>query len=170
LQPVSITSGVGLALAAAAILTLAAPTDGRQIESASDTLAATLNRAGGWEEQPAYLALFAPPAHRAAYRAFVAAADREAALRALAGAPGMLRPNGAWAPRSLLPFDAFGQGGLYDRWKLARLYGSRRAQVARGPRQNGVQGLESWTLVSPYPDPALTRLLPGTLLLVLRLP
>jgi len=77
---------------------------------------------------------------------------------------------GAWEPKELLPFDAFGQTGRYDRWSVARLYGSRRARVARGPRS--VQGhvTEAWTLISPYPDTSLTRLEAGTLLIVLRIP
>jgi len=70
----------------------------------------------------------------------------------------------------LLPADAFGRSGDYDRSKLARLYGARRASVARGPRLENGRVVESWTLVSPYPSVALERLEPGTLLIVQRLP
>ena len=61
-------------------------------------------------------------------------------------------------------------GGTYDRFKLARLFGSHRPDVARGP--HGRRGLveESWTLMSPYPSPDLSQLEPGTLLIVLRVP
>jgi hypothetical protein len=91
-------------------------------------------------------------------------------LRRLDSEGAVLAPPGAWQPKSVLPFDAFGQMGRYDRWTLARLYGARRARVARGPRGSEGQVTESWTLISPYPDPALSRLEPGTLLIVLRIP
>ena len=69
----------------------------------------------------------------------------------------------------MTPFDAFGRTGGYNRWQLAGLYRSRRARVARGPRvATGTR--KSWTLVSPYPDPALRRLESGTLIVVVRLP
>jgi hypothetical protein len=74
----------------------------------------------------------------------------------------------SFAPQTVVAADAFGQSGGYDRWKLARLYGARRARVARGPRMAGGEVVEAWTLISPYPDPALERLEPGTLLIVLR--
>jgi hypothetical protein len=72
--------------------------------------------------------------------------------------------------RPLVAFEAFGQSGGYDRWKLARLYGAKRAYVARLPRIENGRVVEAWTLISPYPGPTLERLEPGTLLIVLRLP
>jgi hypothetical protein len=65
---------------------------------------------------------------------------------------------------ALDPLDAFGTVGAYDRSKLARLFGGRRAAVVRGWSNEG-EGLLSVTLVSPYPDPAFTALLPGTLVI-----
>jgi hypothetical protein len=123
-----------------------------------------------WREAPEYVALFAPRAYRGAYRAFVSPTTLDAVLRAVARDPRALQAPGSWAPHPQLPFDAFGGGGTYDRWKIARLYGSRRAQVARGPHRGDGDSEESWTLVSPYPAAALDRLEPGTLLLVLRVP
>jgi hypothetical protein len=121
--------------------------------------------------KPEYVRLFAPVrAHAAAYRAYVSPLDLPAVLKLLAGEPSLLHPPGAWTPLALLPSDAFGQTGSYDRWKMAKLYGSRRAMVARGPRSEGVRPTEAWTLVSPYPDASLERLEPGTLLIVLDLP
>ena len=114
--------------------------------------------------------LFAPPAHRDAYRAFELPLELDAALAVLSEEPTLLRPPGSWSAGAVHPLDAFGQGGIYDRWKLLRLYGARRARVARGPRQGRDQTLESWTLISPYPDVTFTRLVEGTLLLVLRVP
>jgi hypothetical protein len=62
------------------------------------------------------------------------------------------------------PLDAFGTAGDYDRSKLARLYGGKRARVARQWTQQG-DAFESVTFISPYPDATLTHLLPGTMLI-----
>jgi hypothetical protein len=64
--------------------------------------------------------------------------------------------------------DAFGSGGTYNRFALIRLYGGMRVRVARGWRQDGDR-FESVTLLSPYPDVALTRLEPGTMTITLTL-
>jgi hypothetical protein len=69
-----------------------------------------------------------------------------------------------WTIESVVPLDAFGSAGRYDRHALSRIYGGRRAAVARGWRRNG-DGIESITLISPYPDPTLTRLVQGTLMI-----
>jgi hypothetical protein len=133
---------------------------------------ASAGQAGGpWQEAPEYLPLFAPAgSRREAYRAFVSPLGLDAVLLRLQAEPGRLAPPGAWEARAQVPFDAFGQTGRYDRWKLARVYGSRRPLVARGPWGTNGQVTETWTLISPYPDPSLTRLESGTLLLILRLP
>jgi hypothetical protein len=123
----------------------------------------------GWREAPAYVGLFAPMAHRAAYRAYVSPLDIHGTLRQLLDDPALLHPPGAWTPQAVIPYDAFGLSGSYNRWKVAGLYRSRRAQVARGPRVEQGQ-TESWTLIAPYPDTALERLEPGTLILVVRVP
>ncbi|HKB13067.1 MAG TPA: hypothetical protein VKD69_20525, partial [Vicinamibacterales bacterium] len=60
------------------------------------------------------------------------------------------------------PLDAFGSAGAYDRSKLARLYGGTRVHVAR-MWSGTARDLTSTTRLSPYPDPTLTRLIPGTL-------
>src|SRR3712207_1875633 len=79
----------------------------------------------GWRGAPEYLPLFAPRAHRDAYRAYVSARPLDEVITTLPGAS---------EPRELTPFDAFGQSGSYNRWKLARLYGARRVRVSRGVR------------------------------------
>ena len=61
------------------------------------------------------------------------------------------------------PLDAFGAAGSYSRSALAQLYAGRRVRVAQGWVDRGGQ-FESVTLLSPYPDPTLTRLLPGTMI------
>ena len=54
----------------------------------------------------------------------------------------------------MIPYDAFGLSGSYNRWKVAGLYRSRRA--LRGPwTAYGPGQMESWTLISPYPDETL---------------
>jgi hypothetical protein len=68
----------------------------------------------------------------------------------------------------LLPIDAFGAAGPYNKSAVARLYGGGRAKVARGWRQVGNQ-FESVTLISPYPDASLTRLERGTMVIVIRI-
>jgi hypothetical protein len=122
-----------------------------------------------WREAPEYLNLLAPPTRRDAYRAYVSPLDLDATLKQLLADPAVLRPPGAWQPRAMIPYDAFGLAGSYNRWKVAGLYGSRRAHVAYGPRLDQGQ-TESWTLIAPYPDAGLQRLEPGTLIIVLRIP
>ena len=69
-----------------------------------------------------------------------------------------------WPRRRELALDAFGSAGTYDRWAVRRLYGSRTALVARGAVTDADEFV-STTMISPYPDPALERLLPGTLVI-----
>jgi hypothetical protein len=125
---------------------------------------------GVWQDAPGYLRLFAPSGTRAgAYHIFVSTLPLESVLARLASDPSLLHPPGAWSPAPVQPADAFGQTGGYDRSKLARLYGARRAIVARGPRGAAGRPTEAWTLVSPYPTRDMTRLEPGTMLIVLDL-
>jgi hypothetical protein len=63
---------------------------------------------------------------------------------------------------ALEALDAFGSAGSYDRFALTRLYGGTRASVAHGWREDGGD-FETVTLISPYPDGSLSRLVPGTM-------
>jgi len=63
---------------------------------------------------------------------------------------------------ALEPLDAFGRAGEYDRFAVAKLYGGRRARVVRGWRERG-RDFDAVTLISPYPDRALTHLIEGTM-------
>jgi hypothetical protein len=73
----------------------------------------------------------------------------------------LIKPN--WVVERVPPLEAFGMAGAYDRSRMARLYGAQRATVARSWSEE--QGrFESLTLISPYPDPTLTRLETGTLI------
>jgi hypothetical protein len=171
-QPRSITRATTGILAALAVLVC---TDLRPAAQLSDGPSTGL-RAGpstalraGWREAPQYISLFVPQTQRAAYRAYVSPLGVEGTLKQLTADPAILRPPGAWTPRAMIPYDAFGLSGSYNRWNVAGLYRSRRAQVARGPRVDQGQ-MESWTLISPYPDEALQRLESGTLIIVLRIP
>jgi hypothetical protein len=68
-----------------------------------------------------------------------------------------------YGPSELVePLDAFGAAGTYDRAALARLYAGKRVRVARGWVEYPDR-FESVTLLSPYPDATLSRLLPGTM-------
>jgi len=64
--------------------------------------------------------------------------------------------------------EAFGTAGLYDRSKVARLYAGRRVSVVRAPIERDGRTIAAVTLISPYPDATLTRLEPGTMVIVLR--
>jgi hypothetical protein len=122
---------------------------------------------------PEYRELFAPTGPRShAYQFYATPARLDDVLRNLDADPSVLHPPGAWEPATQLPADAFGETGSYDRAKMARLYGSTRARVARGPSTSPGAGhpTDAWTLISPYPSPDLTRLEPGTLVIVLHLP
>jgi hypothetical protein len=67
-----------------------------------------------------------------------------------------------WPVEQVPPLDAFGSAGTYNRSALARLFGGRRATVARGWTTRDGR-FESVTLISPHPDATLTTLQPGTL-------
>jgi hypothetical protein len=60
------------------------------------------------------------------------------------------------------PLDVFGAAGTYDRFAVARLYGGRRARVARAWTLEGRE-FQSRTYISPYPDATLARLIEGTM-------
>ena len=77
---------------------------------------------------------------------------------------GTARGTPVGAVDALDPLDAFGTSGPYDRSALSRLYGARRARVARGWQRDG-RVLVSTTYVSPYPNRTLSALLPGTLVI-----
>jgi hypothetical protein len=64
--------------------------------------------------------------------------------------------------------DAFGAAGQYNRSALARLYRGTRVRVVHGWRLNGAQ-LDSVTLVSPYPNLALTELVWATMVIHYRI-
>ena len=159
-------------VAVALLLTAVGPAGGRQSPDVDATVAAasigrSITDFGSWVESPEHVRLFAPPAHQSAYRAFVSKATLDEVLKRLAAAqPG---PPGAWTAGAVSPLDAFGASGRYNRFQLSRLYLGTRPRIAHGPWMTA-DGLESWTLVSPYPNASLDEVEPGTLLLALRVP
>jgi hypothetical protein len=60
--------------------------------------------------------------------------------------------------------DAFGAAGSYSRTALAELYRGRRVAVLRGWRDRPAR-FESVTLLSPCPDPSLSHLEQGTMII-----
>jgi hypothetical protein len=137
------------------------------------TLSSAIHAAPGgqdWRAAPEFLRIFTPlRAPAGAYDAYVTSRDLETVLGEVRRNPAFSTP-GAWNVHPVIPSDAFGESGGYNKWQVARLYGATRARVARAPRLENGQVTETWTLVSPYPDAALDRLEMGTLLLVLRVP
>jgi hypothetical protein len=155
-----------VAAAVLAILAGARPFAGNQPASVVSFSPTAL----GGREAPEYVRLFGPRRrHTGDYRAYVFPLDLDTLLRRLQPDPSLLHPPGAWTPAALLPSDAFGQTGSYERSKVARLYGARRVMVARGPAGAAGRPVQAWTLISPYPDTNLERLETGTLLIVLNL-
>ena len=179
MQPKSIAPRWRRTEIAASVLTAATlligavgPAGGRQTAdvqatAAADGIGGSITNYGHWIESPAHVRLFAPPAHQSEYRAFVSTATLDNVLRRLvATQPG---PPGAWHADSVSPLDAFGASGTYNRFQLSRLYLGQRPRTARGPWVTA-DGLESWTLVSPYPKAGLDDVEPGILLIALRVP
>jgi hypothetical protein len=74
-----------------------------------------------------------------------------------------------WSVRRLEVGEAFGASGIYEPVRLARLFNGARVEVVRGPVVRDGRTIASVTLISPYPDPSLSRVEPGTLVIVLRL-
>ena len=158
-------------LVPAALVVLAAALISAQVPPSPAPQASARQGPGvDWRDAPEYLPLFAPPGARAAaYRAYVSPLGIETLLHRLATDSSLLHSPGAWLASPQLPSDAFGETGGYDRSKLARLYGSKRATVAHGPRVRDGRPAEAWTLISPYPSRDTVRLEPGTMLIVLDL-
>ena len=122
-----------------------------------------------WRASPQHLERFVPSNHRQSYDITVTAQSLDEVIAEIAADPDAAPTPGPWQPRNESPSDAFGIGGNYNRWQLARLYGGRSARVARGGRLDRGRVIESWTLISPYPSADLGTLHPGTMRLILKL-
>jgi hypothetical protein len=109
---------------------------------------------------PALLTLFTPPRPEIGRYEVCTSPDSLEVLRADGLSKGIQFGDAV----ALEPLDAFGSGGAYNRFALARLYGGRRVRVVRGWRQEGDR-FESVTLLSPHPNAGLTRLESGTMII-----
>ncbi len=115
---------------------------------------------------PALTALFTPP--KPALGHYDVCTTTEPLERVTAAEPSSAQPH--YGPSEMLEaLDAFGAAGPYDRAILSRLYKGQRVRVVRGWRE-GPDRFESITLLSPYPDATLRRLLPGTMVMTWTLP
>jgi hypothetical protein len=120
---------------------------------------------------PELARLFTPSgAPAGSYRVSLLSEGIEAARRIVAGAiapgadPGDAK--GAWRIELKDPLEAFGIAGTYDRSRVARLYGGTRVAVVRAPIRRDGRTVAAVTLFSPHPDAALSRLEPGTLVIL----
>jgi hypothetical protein len=75
---------------------------------------------------------------------------------------------GAWQVTHPEAHEAFGQAGLYDRYQLAELFGGQRLSVVRGSLTAGGYRT-AYTLISPYPDGTLSRIVHGTMVIQVRI-
>ncbi len=103
------------------------------------------------------------------YRVYVTDSSIEKVLAAFRAVASSSNVAGAWVVQEMDPLDAYGDAGLYDRAKVARLYVGVRARVARGPMVEQGRTVASMTLVSPYPNTSLTGLERGTLIIDFRI-
>jgi hypothetical protein len=94
---------------------------------------------------------------------------REQVLEAVRSASATVPPGEALALQSLDPLQAFGRAGTYSQTTVARLYTGRKANVVRIPVEQHGRTIAAITLISPYPDPTLSRLEEGTMLILLNI-
>ncbi len=99
------------------------------------------------------------------YRSERGVSDLAAELKAQDLAPS----QGAWKPERQDAREAFDGASRADRFRIAELYVGIHPFVARGSLVRDGRRL-AYTLISPYPDATLTRLEPGTLVIVFHVP
>ena len=131
-------------------------------------IAVPAGAAVSWRDAAEYVSLLAPAGHSAAYGIALTPTALDEVLKDLGADPTLVGTPGAWAVRHESAPDVFGTAGRYNRWLLARLYGSRQVRVARGARADRGRVVEAWTLISPYPSADLRTLHPGTMRLILK--
>ena len=99
------------------------------------------------------------------YRSERRVSDLAAELKAQDLAPS----QGAWKPERQDALEAFDGASRADRFRIAELYVGIHPFVARGSLVRDGRR-RAYTLISPYPDATLTRLEPGTLVIVFHVP
>ncbi len=109
--------------------------------------------------------LFAPPARADRYE-FLTSSET---IDVMAAEYRRVHPSPdprSWVIHRIGALDVFDGAALYDRARLARLYRGRTPRVARGPIIENGSVTRVVLLLSPYPEPNLERLNPGTLIMV----
>jgi hypothetical protein len=76
---------------------------------------------------------------------------------------------GAWMPERQDALEAFDGARRADRFRIVELFVGIHPFVARGSLVREGRR-EAYTLISPFPDATLTRLEPGTLVIVFHVP
>lgn len=116
---------------------------------------------------PPHARLFAPPHGAERYHFLLTEASIDDVAR-LCRERWPSPSKGSWMVAPGSAGDAFDVAALFDRSRLARLYGGSRPKIARGPI--GSPNTRAVVLLlSPYPDADLRRLNPGTLIMVVEL-
>lgn len=117
---------------------------------------------------PAHVSLFAPPS-RAGQFSFLTTTEtiETAAAHYRATYPSPDRRS--WVIQKISPLQVFDTAAQYDRAALARLYGGENPRIARGPIIENGAVTQVVLLLSPYPEPDLKHLNPGTLIMLRRL-
>jgi hypothetical protein len=116
----------------------------------------------------AHARAFAPPDQAERYQFLVT----EAAIDLVARVYRERWPSpapGSWAIVAGSAAEAFDAAALFDRPRLARLYGGSRPRVARGPI-GAPQPTAVVLLLSPFPAADLSHLNQGTLIMVVQVP
>jgi hypothetical protein len=140
--------------AIAILLLTAAPGLATQVVAPGSDLRAAL--AERFECSSALALIFAPPNVAAPFSRSPEVCQSSASLEAVLPA--------GWCSHAAAAADLFAAADPHVKRRIAMLYGGQRPLVARGWIATGGT-LESVTLISPRPDPAGRRLLPGTLLI-----
>jgi hypothetical protein len=169
--PLGVRVGLGLAaavLAAVMAIAGAATVAGDSAPGASQSSVAAPVLALPGRPDPGLAAILLPRhAPPGAYRLAVIDQPIETAratvMAAIAPGARVDQPPGAWVVRQADPVEAFGEGGTYRRSRLARLFAGKPAHLLRAPIERDGQVVASVTLLSPCPDPQLSRLSPATI-------
>jgi hypothetical protein len=118
---------------------------------------------------PAHALIFAPPA-RVALFSFATTDERLDRVAAYYRQRWPSDDPRSWKVETSGPADAFDGAALFDRARLARLYGGKVMRIARGPIVENGHVTHTVLLVSPYPDPELKSLYQGTLIMTVEIP
>ncbi len=108
----------------------------------------------------------APPG---TYRVYVTDESLESTTARLREANEPPIVEGAWVIRRADLMEAFGAAGRWDRSRVARLFGGTLPRMARGPIMSLEKVVGSVTLVAPFPDASGSKLLSGTLVILVDL-